>query len=109
MTGSHDAGTGHPVPASSSVDPVPAPARAELERIRRRWGELTLLRAEAAAPEVRALLGDLAQRSAPHEQVPDLGVEVLADQLAVLVWEAYVAGRGEGVADSLTALRRTLP
>jgi hypothetical protein len=109
MTGSHDAGTGHPVPASSSVDPVPAPAREELERIRRRWGELTLPRAEAAAPEVRALLDDLARRSAPGEPVPDLGVEVLADQLSVLVWEAYVAGRGEGVADLLTALRRTLP
>ena len=109
MTGSRDAGTGHPVPASSSVDPVSAPAREELERIRRRWGELTLPRAEAAAPEVRALLDDLARRSAPGEPVPDLGVEVLADQLAVLVWEAYAAGRGDGVHELLTGLRRTLP
>lgn len=105
----HDAGTGRPVPASPSVDPVEPAARTELERVRRRWSELALPRAEAAAPAVRAALADLAQRSAPGEPVPDLGVEVLADQLAVLVWEAYAAGRGDGVPDALTALRRALP
>ena len=112
MTGGcdgHDAGAGRPVPASSSVDVVATAARTELDRIRRRWRELALGRAEAAAPSVRTALADLARRSAPGEDVPDLGVEVLADQLSVLVWEAYVAGRGEGVADLLTALRRTLP
>ena len=109
MTGHDDAGTGQPVPASSSVDPVDAAARTELERIRRRWGELALPRAEAAAPTVRAVLAELAARSAPGEPVPDLGVEVLADQLAVLVWEAYASGRGDGVPALLTALRRDLP
>ncbi len=104
-----DAGTGQPVPASSSVDPVEPTARTELERVRRRWSELTLPRAEAAAPAVRAALADLAERSAPGEAVPDLGIAVLADQLAVLVWDAYAAGRGDGVPSLLTALRRDLP
>ena len=112
MTGggdSHDAGAGPPVPASSSVDVVATAARTELDRIRRRWRELALGRAEAAAPSVRTALADLARRSAPGEDVPDLGVEVLADQLAVLVWEAYAAGQGDGVPELLTDLRRALP
>jgi len=104
-----DAGTGSPVPASSSVDPVPAGSRTELDRIRRRWAELPLARAEDAAPAVRGTLTDLAARSAPGAAVPDLGVEGLADQLAVLVWEAYAAGRGDGVHELLTGLRRALP
>jgi hypothetical protein len=103
------AGTGAPVPAPSSVDPVDEAARTELERIRRRWAELPVARAADAAPVVREVLADLAARTGPGVDVPDLGPEVLADQLAVLVWDAFAAGRGEGVAALLTALRRALP
>ncbi len=109
MTDHRDAGTGPPVPASSSVDPVPPRARTELDRVRRRWAELPLARAQEAAPHVRTVLAELAGRSAPGAEVPDLGVAALADQLAVLVWEASVAGRADGVADLLTDLRRALP
>jgi hypothetical protein len=103
------AGTGDPVPAPSSVDAVAPAARAELERIRRRWGEIPVARAAAVAPAVREVLAALATRTAPGADVPDLGVEVLADQLAVLVWDAYAAGRGEGIPGLLTDLRRALP
>jgi type VI protein secretion system component VasF len=109
VTGTTDAGTGPPVPASSSRDVVPHDARTELDRIRRRWAELPLGRAEEAAPAVRAVLGDLADRTARGARVPDLGVAALADQLAVLVWDACAADRAEGIPDVLTELRRSLP
>jgi hypothetical protein len=112
VTGTTDAGTGPPVPASSSPDVVPHDARTELDRIRRRWAELPLGRAEEAAPAVRAVLGDLADRTARGARgarVPDLGVAALADQLAVLVWDACAADRAEGIPDVLTELRRSLP
>ncbi len=77
------------------VDVVPPEARVELDRLRRRWGELPLARAEAAMPLLRRLLDDLGRRSAPEESsVPDLGPGVVAHQLAVLVWDAYAVGRG---------------
>ncbi len=41
--------------------------------------------------------------------MPDLGPAVVPDQLAVLVWDAWAAGRGEGLTDALTDLRRALP
>lgn len=109
MPDASGAGTGAPVPAPSSVDPVDPAARTELERVRRRWSELTVARAAEAGPAVRAVLADLAARTAPGVDVPDLGIEVLPDQLAVLVWDAYAAGRGEGIPGLLTDLRRTLP
>ena len=112
------AGAGSPAPAESSVPPdagrppvdVVAPeARTELERIRRRWAELPLERAESRMPLLRRLLDDLASRSAPHEVVvPDLGPAVVADQLTVLVWDAYAAGRGDGIPTLLADLRRAL-
>ena len=40
--------------------------------------------------------------------VADLGTAVVLDQLAVLVWDAYAAGRGDGIPDLLTDLRREL-
>ncbi|MEO5610941.1 MAG: hypothetical protein ABIQ61_09170 [Ornithinibacter sp.] len=40
--------------------------------------------------------------------VADLGPAVVLDQLAVLVWDAYAAGRGNGIPDLLTDLRREL-
>lgn len=88
---------------------VPAAVRVEVDRIRRRWSELTLEKAVAAEPAVRAVVETLAGRTAPGAVVPDLGPGVLPDQLAVVVWDAYAADLGDGVADTLTALRRALP
>jgi hypothetical protein len=110
------AGAGSPAPAVSSVPPrtprpgadVVAPeARLELDRIRRRWGELSLDRAEAGMPLLRRLLADLAPRSGGGE-VPDLGPAVVVDQVAVLVWDAYASGRGDGIPGLLTRARRDL-
>ena len=116
------AGAGSPAPAVSSVLPeatepgdvppasvdVVAPeARTELDRIRRRWAELPLERAEAAMPLLRHLLLDLAPRSS-SAVLPDLGPAAVVDQLAVLVWDAYTAGRGDGIPELLVASRRAL-
>jgi hypothetical protein len=97
--------------ASPSADPVPAAARTELDRIRRRWSELSLDRAEAAAPAVRDLVEQVAAHTAPDTPVPDLGPAVLVDQLAVVVWDACAAGRIEpaDLIERLATLRRDLP
>ncbi len=109
------AGAGSPAPAVSSVAPhaaapgadVVAPeARVELDRIRRRWGELAIDRAEARMPVLRHLLADLTPRSSGP--VPDLGPAVVVDQLTVLVWDAYATGRGDGIPELLTLARREL-
>ena len=93
----------------SRPDVVPDDARVELDRIRRRWSELPLERAEAGMPVLRDVLAHLATRSAdPPPAVPDLGPAVAVDQLSVLVWDAYAAGRGEGIPDLLGAARREL-
>ena len=118
------AGAGSPAPAvasahpgegradaarPASVDVVAPEARAELDRIRRRWSELPLALAEQRMPVLRHLLADLAPRSAgPATQVPDRGPAVVVDQLSVLVWDAYALGRGDGIPELLTELRRAL-
>ena len=122
------AGTGRPVPAVPSVagpatsaherpqdagrpahDVVAPEARVELDRIRRRWAELPLAHAQSRMPLVRSLLADLGPRSAPvRAAVPDLGPAAVADQLSVLVWDAYAAGRGDGIPALLSDVRRTL-
>ncbi len=132
------AGAGSPAPAVSSAQPdaarpgadVVAPeARVELDRIRRRWGELPLERAEAGMPLLRRVLADLAPRSSrlladdPREEtvsaaadvgdpqsvaVPDLGPAVVVDQLTVLVWDAYATGRCDGIPQQLATARREL-
>lgn len=108
-----DAGVAAAAPASSSArsapDVVPEPARTELERVRRRWSELTPARAEGAAPLLRAVVTAAAARTAPDKDVPNLGPPLLGDLLAVVVWDAYASGRGDGLAEALTALRRALP
>ncbi|NHA68370.1 hypothetical protein [Phycicoccus flavus] len=112
-----DAGAATAVPASPSApggpgaDVVDAAARTELDRIRRRWSELPLAKAQAAAADVRRVVDEVAARTVPPATttVPDLGPAVLADQLAVVVWDAYAAGRADGVAELLTGLRRSLP
>jgi hypothetical protein len=106
------AGEAVPAPADTGAphDLVPPEARVELGRIRGRWGELPLVRADAGMPSLRRLLADLAERSAEGagQQVPDLGPAAVVDQLDVLVWDAYAAGRGHGIPELLTALRREL-
>ena len=93
----------------AALDVVPPDARVELDRIRRRWAELPLARAEARMPLLRRLLAELAPRSAPSGQtVPDLGAAAVADQLAVLVWDAYAVGRGDGIPALLVDVRREL-
>ncbi|MBM6402731.1 hypothetical protein JQN72_00540 [Phycicoccus sp. CSK15P-2] len=94
---------------SASRDPVPRPVRDDLDRIRRRWAELPVARAEQAAPAVRRLVEEAAARTAPEVPVPDLGAAVLPDQLTVVVWDAYAQGRGDGLAEAVSALRRGLP
>ena len=125
----------------------------ELDRLARRWGELSLARAQGRMPLLRAALATLA-RLTPHPTprliapqprsgatsgpqgvagsqeveggggrggteteieaegegwvVADMGPAVVLDQLAVLVWDAYAAGRGDGIPDLLTDLRREL-
>ena len=123
--GAPSAGDGRP----AAVDVVAPEARVELDRIRRRWADLPLAQAEAGMPLLRRLLADLAPRSSrlianhppgevdprpeevggsPEVDVPDLGPAVAVDQLTVLVWDAYASGRGDGIPQLLTALRRGL-
>ena len=107
----------------AGADVVAPEARVELDRIRRRWAELPLERAEARMPLLRRLLADLTPRSSrqlriptgvrpgwcdPQPVVPDLGPAVVVDQLTVLVWDAYANGRGDGIPELLTAARREL-
>ena len=103
-----DAGAAGAAPASSSPDVLDAAARVELDRIRRRWSELSLSRAQEAAPDLRAVVEEVAALTGDGD-VPDLGPGVLADQLSVVVWDACAAGRGDGIAETLTDLRRALP
>jgi hypothetical protein len=123
------AGAGSPAPAVSLSDVLAPEARIELDRIRRRWAELPIDRAEARMPLLRRLLTDLASLSprllaknplaeahsgpvevgASHEvEVPDLGPAAVVDQLAVLVWDAYANGHGDGIPQLLTGIRREL-
>lgn len=94
----HSAGTGSPVPAESSV---------ELERIRRRFTELSVASAETGMRRVRPLLDHLTHRLG-QPAVPDLGPATAVDQLAVLVFDAYRSGLGEGLPERLADLRRAL-
>ena len=106
------AGAGSPAPAVSSLpsdaggagDVVAPEARVELDRIRRRWAELPIDRAESRMPVLRRLLADLT----PGSVVPDLGPAVVVDQVSVLVWDAYATGRGDGIPELLTIARREL-
>jgi hypothetical protein len=123
------AAPGPPAAEAPGVDVVDAEARVELDRIRRRWAELPLDRAEARMPLLRHLLADLTSRaprliakyppgealsgpdtvgSSQEVEVPDLGPAVVVDQLAVLVWDAYANGHGDGIPQLLTGARRRL-
>ena len=106
-TASGDVTAGAARPASADV--VAPEARTELDRIRRRWSELPLDRAESRMPLLRHLLADLARRSVPDDgAVPDLGPAVVVEQLTVVVWDAYAAGHGDDIPALLADLRRAL-
>lgn len=80
----------------------------ELDRIRRRFTELSVADAREGMRRARPLLADLGARLG-RGPVPDLGPAAVPDQLNVLVFDAYRAGLGSGVRSRLTALRRRLP
>lgn len=83
-----------------ATSPVPQETADELRRVVRRWRELPLDHAVSRMPAVRSLLADLADRA--DCDVPDLGPAVVMDQLAVLVYDAYLAARpGETGSDGL--------
>lgn len=95
----HSAGTGTPVPAESLQ---------ELDRIRRRFTELSPADAAEGMRRARPLLDDLSGRlSLPP--VPDLGPAVVPDQLTVLVHDAYLCGGNDGLPEGLAELRRSMP
>ncbi|MCA1783435.1 MAG: hypothetical protein LC679_15045 [Intrasporangiaceae bacterium] len=79
----------------------------ELDRIRRRFTELSVPDAEAGMRRARPLLDHLCGELG-HAPAPDLGPAVIPDQLTVLVHDAYLGGVGEGVAQALATLRRSL-
>jgi hypothetical protein len=80
----------------------------ELERIRRRFTELSVTAAAEGARQVRPMLDSLSARLG-LPPVPDLGPAVVPDQLTVLVHDAYAAGQGTDITAALALLRRTLP
>ncbi|EAP97235.1 hypothetical protein JNB_17233 [Janibacter sp. HTCC2649] len=86
---------------------LPDDVSRELERVVRRWRELSADHALAASGAVRELVQDLAAVTA-HQPVPELGPVVLIDQLRVLVWDAASAGVPD-LTDRLADLRRRLP
>lgn len=81
----------------------------------RRWQQLPLDRALSALPAVSTLVQRLADevcdaRGMPRASVPDLGPEVVMDQMVVMVYDALQAGLPPGsVLEGLTAVRRGLP
>ena len=86
----------------------------ELRRVARRWRELPITRADAAALEMRGLvqaLADEVRASAGLEtlSIPDLGTPTLTDQLAVMVYDAQQAGLSVNLAERLVRLRHILP
>ena len=87
----------------------------ELERVVRRWQQLPLDHALRAVPAVRQVVQALADDTAragglPLTEVPDLGPDVLPDQLRVMVHDWRAQGLAEDeLAQRLTALRRALP
>lgn len=79
----------------------------ELDRIRRRFRELPLARAEEGMRRARPLL-DRLSAGLGLPPVPELGPAAVPDQLAVLVFDACRDGTGAGLAEELADLRRSL-
>lgn len=89
---------------------MPQEVSTELERVVRRWRELPLDHALTRAGAVRALVDELAERTAPGHEVPDLGPAVLIDQLRVVVHDACAAADSTAPAleQRLAQVRRAL-
>ncbi|GMA20555.1 hypothetical protein MM440_09910 [Arsenicicoccus piscis] len=98
------------MPAAEPHDLV----RTELDRVARRWRDLPVDRALAAAPGLRRLAQELADETAarqgrPVRELPDLGPAVLLDQLLVTCFDATEAGVEQaGLAQRLSTLRSKL-
>lgn len=86
---------------------LPEDVSRELERVVRRWRELSADHALVASRDVREVVQELADVTA-GQLVPELGPAVLIDQLRVLVWDAASADVPD-LADRLADLRRRLP
>ena len=82
---------------------MPQEVSLELRRVVQRWQQLPLDQAQSRMPAVRELVDALAGRA-----VPDLGPEVLMDQLTVVVYDASKAGPQDDLGARLAALRRAL-
>ena len=93
--------------SAGTGSPVPAECIQELDRIRRRFRELPLARAEEGMRRARPLLDRLTARSG-LPPVPDLGPAAVPDQVTVLVFDACRDGADTGLADELADLRRAL-
>jgi len=86
----------------------------ELRRVIRRWQQLPADRACENGSLVRELAQELADRTRAQQGlaplvIPDLGDAALADQLAVMVYDACRAGLEPRALEGLVRLRRTLP
>ncbi|WP_040385401.1 hypothetical protein [Demetria terragena] len=94
-----------------AVSPIPDAVAVELERVARRWQQLPLDHALLHAPLLRALTQDLADGIANGAEIIDLGPATAYDQLAVLVYDACVAGQADALhlTDRLATVRRALP
>jgi hypothetical protein len=102
-----------PRTTASPRSPATASVAGELRRIQERWRVLPLDRATGYSGRVRTLVQQLADDlalsgGARTEPVPDLGPATLMDQLAVVVYDAGEAGRSDGLAVELAALRRLI-
>ncbi len=84
---------------------MPQVVSAELRRVTERWRQLPLAAAGDRMPAVLTLLDELAADLGP---VPDLGLAVVMDQLAVLVHDACATqpDLADALADQLADLRR---
>ncbi|MDF8266438.1 hypothetical protein [Luteipulveratus flavus] len=95
--------------------PVPDEVAVELRRVVQRWHQLPLDHALSRAAALAALVQELADAAAhtqahPSCAVPDLGPAALADQLAVVTYDACRAGLATdlSLASRLAAVRRSL-
>ena len=86
----------------------------ELRRVIRRWQQLPAGQTHENASLVRELAQDLADRTRARQglealAIPDVGDGALADQLAVMVYDACRAGLADEALRGLTRVRRSLP
>lgn len=86
----------------------------ELRRVTRRWQQLTAQQTRENASLLRDLAQQLADRTRREQaleplDIPDLGDDVLAEQLTVTVYDACRTGLESLALQGLTQVRRALP